>query len=142
MYAPAAPREFLAGRRVHAPIRVFHGTRTRAWGVNGVTAEPSPLATYCAFETKTCASNSDCTQAGDFCAKDSSRPGTVALFCVPAISSGPINTAGGITGPGAVRLSGFVKVCRCGDGQIGCDEKCDDGDTDNTDSCSDLCQPQ
>lgn len=106
------------------------------------TGVPSPLGTYCAFENKTCTGNADCTGEGDFCADDSSRPQTVALFCVPATSSQTVNSAGGITGPGAVRLNSFMEVCRCGDSKIGCDEDCDDGNTTNGDGCSDLCQDE
>jgi hypothetical protein len=106
------------------------------------TGVPSPLGTYCAFETKTCTTNADCTQAGDFCAPDSSRAQTVALFCVPATSNSAVNSAGGITGPGAVRLNSFMQVCRCGDGIEACDEQCDDGNTANGDNCDDLCQTE
>ena len=105
------------------------------------TGTPSPLGTYCAFEQKTCTTNSDCeNEDGDFCAPDSSRPETVALFCVPATASTSINNVGGITGPGAVRLNGFVQVCYCGDNKVGCDEECDEGDTTNGDGCNDRCQ--
>jgi hypothetical protein len=107
------------------------------------TGVPSPLGEYCAFENKTCATNADCSSVeGDFCAPDSSRAQTVALFCVPATISGPVNTAGGITGPGAVRLNSFMQVCRCGDSVEGCDEECDDGNTTNGDGCDDLCQDE
>jgi hypothetical protein len=128
------------------------------------TGDPSPLGTYCSEgegnscttnsdckrcsldSTITCATNAQCTGKGTCgdtaCVSDASRPETVALFCVPATSSGGINSVGGITGPGAIRLNGFLKVCRCGDGVIGCDETCDDGDTDNGDGCSDLCQTE
>ncbi len=106
------------------------------------TGVPSPLGTYCAFENKTCTSNADCTGTDDFCVEDSARPQTVALFCVPATSSSTVNSAGGITGPGAVRLNSFMEVCRCGDSTIGCDEQCDDGNTVNGDGCDDLCQTE
>jgi hypothetical protein len=106
------------------------------------TGEPSPLGKYCAFEVKACTSNADCTGEDDFCAEDASRPETVALFCVPATTSPSINQVGGITGPGAVRLNGFVQICRCGDNEIGCDETCDDGNTVNGDSCNDRCKSE
>jgi cysteine-rich repeat protein len=66
----------------------------------------------------------------------------VALFCVPATSNPAVNSAGGITGPGAVRMVNYLKVCRCGDGIVGCDEQCEDNppNTVNGDGCSDLCQ--
>lgn len=104
------------------------------------TGVPSPLGSYCAFENKTCTSNADCTGQNDFCAPDSSRAQTVALFCVPGTSNSAVNLAGGITGPGAVRLNSFMEVCRCGDDKIGCDEECDDANTTNGDGCDDLCQ--
>jgi hypothetical protein len=106
------------------------------------TGTPSPLGEYCAFENKTCSSNADCSQAGDFCAPDSARPQTVALFCIPATSNTAVNNAGGITGPGAVRLSSFIQVCRCGDSQVGCDEQCDDGNADGGDGCDENCQDE
>lgn len=101
---------------------------------------PSPLGTYCAFEDKTCTSNADCTGTDDFCVEDSSRPVTAALFCVPTSASSAVNSAGGIMGPGAVLLNSLLEVCRCGDGEIGCDEECDDGNTTNGDGCDDLCE--
>lgn len=126
------------------------------------SGDPSPLGKYCsqgpAFSCTTnsdckrcsadnstvCATNTDCTGVGTCgdtaCTDDSSGPSTVALFCVPATSSASINSVGGITGPGAIRLNGYLKICRCGDGVIGCDEKCDDSNTINGDGCSDLCQ--
>jgi hypothetical protein len=103
---------------------------------------PSPLGTYCAFESKECTTNTDCTGEGDYCAPDSSRPETVGLFCVPATNSGPVNTASGITGPAAVRHDSFIQVCRCGDGIIGCDEDCDDENVFPGDGCDELCQEE
>lgn len=104
------------------------------------TGAPSPLGKYCAYENKACTTNTDCTGSGDFCADDASRAGIVALFCVPGTSNSAVNSAGGITGPGSIRMNSFFKVCRCGDGIKGCDETCDDGNTTNGDGCSDLCQ--
>jgi cysteine-rich repeat protein len=106
------------------------------------TGKPSPLGTYCAFEDKTCTSNADCTQQGDMCVVDSSRPTTVALFCVPTSASSAVNSAGGIMGPGAVSLNSLLQVCRCGDGVKGCDEQCDDHNVVNGDGCDDLCQTE
>lgn len=100
---------------------------------------PSPLGSYCEQARTVCTTNGDCG-AGDVCIDDSSVAETAALFCVPATSNPAVNSAAGITGPGSVQLSGFIKVCRCGDGKIGCDEQCDDSNTNNGDGCSDLCQ--
>jgi cysteine-rich repeat protein len=106
------------------------------------TGDASPLGKYCTDGPATpCTTNTDCT-GGATCVDDASRPDTVALFCVPATSSSSINSVGGITGPGAINLKGFLKVCRCGDGSIGCDETCDDSNTNNGDGCSDLCQTE
>ena len=106
------------------------------------TGKPSPLGAYCAFEDKACTTNTDCPGLDDFCVKDSSRPTTVALFCVPTSASSAVNSAGGIMGPGAVSLKSLLEVCRCGDSKIGCDEQCDDGDTMNGDGCDDFCQTE
>ena len=105
------------------------------------SGEPSPLGSYCrnAADDSTCATNAECG-AGDECVADSSRPTTVALFCAPATTSGPINSTGGLTGPGAVTFRSFIKVCRCGDGDVGCDEQCDDGDLDSGDGCDSECE--
>ncbi len=126
---------FDAGTCVFEPRPCFESRITR-------TGSPSPLGTYCAFENRTCNSNADCTQDGDYCAPDSARAERVALFCVPATSSSGVNSAAGITGPGAVRLNSFMQVCRCGDGSVGCDEDCDDGNLIGGDGCDDLCQAE
>jgi len=106
------------------------------------SGEPSPLGQYCAFEDKTCTSNADCTGTDDFCMEDSSRPTTVALFCVPTSASQAVNSAGGIMGPGAISLKSLLEVCRCGDGKVGCDEQCDDSNTVGGDGCDDFCQDE
>ena len=124
-----------AGTCVFEPRSCFEPRITR-------TGAPSPLASYCSVQDKTCTTNADCPLAEDFCVQQSSRPTSVALFCVPATASGAINSAGGITGPGAVSLKGIIEVCRCGDSKIGCDETCDDGDTNNGDGCNDYCQTE
>jgi len=103
----------------------------------------SPLGSYCRSgdDKSTCASNADC-DPGVECVADASRPTTVALFCVPATTSSTINSAGGITGPGAVRFESFIKVCRCGDGKIECDEECEDGNTISGDGCDSGCRQE
>lgn len=128
-------QSFGAGTCVIEPRPCFESRITR-------TGEPSPLGKYCEFESKSCNTNADCTGPGDSCVDDASNPETVALFCVPGTSSGAVNSAGGITGPGAIRLNSFLKICRCGDLDIGCDEQCDDGNTVNGDGCDDLCQDE
>ncbi|MBI5503725.1 MAG: hypothetical protein HY899_02915 [Deltaproteobacteria bacterium] len=105
------------------------------------TGVPSPLGAYCTDTLATCTANADCGVGGT-CANDTSVPQTVALFCVPQTGSPAINNAAGITGPGAVAVKGFIRVCRCGDGAIGCDEQCDDANTVNGDGCDDYCQDE
>jgi len=96
---------------------------------------------HCTNAYASCATNSDCGINGP-CEGDTSAPQTVALFCVPQTASSAINSSGGITGPGAVSVKGFIRVCRCGDGDVGCDEQCDDGNTVNGDGCDDYCQSE
>lgn len=86
---------------------------------------PSPLGLYCAFEDKACSSNADCSGGeGDFCVADASRPRMVGVFCLPATTSGTVNTALGFTGPSTVDLEGFVQVCRCSGSEPGCEDVC------------------
>jgi hypothetical protein len=115
------------------------------------TGRKSPLGQYCAFASnpdgsgKLCTTNGDCPDSSDvddFCANQSSRPETVALFCVPATTSSSINNVGGLTGPGAIRFSGFIQTCSCGDSIVGCDEECEDGNTIRGDGCDDYCQDE
>jgi hypothetical protein len=106
------------------------------------TGTASPLGAYCAFENKTCTSNDDCTQPQDFCAADAARSELVALFCAPAHTNSAINSAGGLTGPAALRLDSFMQICRCGDGKIGCEEECDDGGIATGDGCDELCRDE
>jgi cysteine-rich repeat protein len=139
-YRPCTPGSTVcedndAGTCIISPRPCFEPRITRS-------GSPSPLGTYCAYEVKTCSSNADCSGEGDYCVADSSRPESVALFCVPATAQTSINNVGGITGPGAIRFSGQVKVCRCGDSVIGCDETCDDGNTVGGDGCDEFCQQE
>ena len=41
-----------------------------------------------------------------------------------------------------VRAIGATEICRCGDGDIGCDEECDDGNRSNGDGCDELCEDE
>jgi cysteine-rich repeat protein len=61
---------------------------------------------------------------------------------MPPTANDGINSAGGIPGPGAISLRSLIEVCRCGDGKIGCDEQCDDGDLANGDGCNESCQEE
>lgn len=103
----------------------------------------TPLGKYCSKDpnkTTQCTKNADCAGGTDVCVDDSARPITAALFCVPATDSPVINSAAGLTGPSAIQLATFVKLCRCGDSKIGCDEKCDDGNAVGGDGCDENCQ--
>jgi hypothetical protein len=105
------------------------------------TGSPSPLGSYCVEDEADfteCTTNADCTTGA--CVADSSRPQTVALFCIPPTASASINAAGGIPGPGAITFNSAVIVCRCGDGEIGCGEECDDGNDVAGDGCDDGCR--
>jgi hypothetical protein len=103
------------------------------------SGEPSPLGAYCALENKTCDSDVDCAAPGDECVASAARPETVALVCVPGTTSVVVNTTYGITGPAALRLNTLIEICRCGDGVVGCEEECDDGNDLAGDGCDDVC---
>ncbi len=103
----------------------------------------SPLGSYCSGGTDSdaaCSSNTDCTEG--VCMGDSMRPTTAALLCQPATSSSAVNSASGRTGPVAMRNRSFVHVCRCGDGLVGCNEECDDGNRSDGDGCSSSCRSE
>ncbi|RMD86349.1 MAG: DUF4215 domain-containing protein [Candidatus Dadabacteria bacterium] len=104
------------------------------------TGTPSPLGKYCVDDPNggACTTNADCSVGA--CVDDTSKPKTTALFCIPPTSSSAINTAGGIPGPGAIVFKSVVFTCRCGDGKVGCDEQCDDGNQVNGDGCDQACR--
>jgi len=104
------------------------------------TGEPSPLGKYCVDDPSkgVCSSNADCATGS--CVADTSEPKTVALFCVPKTTSAAINAAGGIPGPGAITFNSVIFACRCGDGKVGCNEQCDDGNNTNGDGCDQACR--
>ncbi|MFQ5352578.1 MAG: hypothetical protein ACE5D3_05845, partial [Candidatus Binatia bacterium] len=123
-----------AGTCVFKQKPCFENTITR-------TGTPSPLGKYCVDDPNnnaTCTNDADCAVGS--CVDDSSKPTTVALFCVPATSSSAINNAAGTTGPGAITFESKILVCRCGDSSVGCDEQCDDGNDVNGDGCDENCQ--
>jgi|GEM_PF-1611076 len=103
------------------------------------TGSPSPLGSFCADDDPAiaCASNADCN--GTVCRSDTSVPDLVGIFPIQATSSAAVNGAAGIAGPGAILFKQVAKVCRCGDGAVGCDEQCDDGNNTNGDGCSSVC---
>jgi hypothetical protein len=108
----------------------------------GRTGIPSPLGSNCVDDPDVgaCTTNADCGVGA--CVDDTSEPTTVALFCVPKTASGAINAAGGIPGPGAITFKSVVISCRCGDGTVGCDEECDDGNNASGDGCDEICRDE
>lgn len=117
------------------------------------TGAPSPLGSYCSTTLAQCTTNGDCGDAA--CVPDSSALETVALACMPQSSSAAVNSAYGITGPAAISLGGFLKICRegdtcqeiipvpiCGNGIAEYGEWCDDGDAAFApgDYCDDFCK--
>ena len=111
-----------AGTCIIEDTPCFEGTITR----EGVA---SPVGSYCMGDMSNdaaCTTDADCAGAAT-CRADSSKPTTASLFCIPATSSGSINNAAGITGPGAIAFHSELHLCRCGDESIGCTEQCDDG---------------
>jgi len=104
------------------------------------TGTPAPLGSYCIDDpaVDSCTTNADCG-IGD-CVPDTSEPTTAALFCIPATASTAINSAAGTPGPGAISFRTALISCRCGDGVIGCDEQCDDGNMVSGDGCDKACR--
>ncbi len=115
------------------PTACFESTITR-------TGTPSPLGSYCTDDPAVgaCTSNADCAVGA--CTPDSAEPTTAALFCVPATASSAINGAAGTPGPGAIEFRSAIITCRCGDGVVGCDEACDDGNNTSDDGCDQACR--
>ena len=107
------------------------------------TGTPSPLGSYCRADldnASECSSHANCNGGDGECVEDSSRPTSAALFCVGGTSSSGINASAGITGPGAIKFDSFIRLCRCGDNDVGCDEQCDDGNRISGDDCDEHCQ--
>jgi hypothetical protein len=113
------------------------------------TGTPDPLDRLCCntagdgppiCTATECDTNADCS-GGNECI-DAASPVSAGLFCIPPTANDGINSAGGIPGPGAISLRSLIEVCRCGDGKIGCDEQCDDGDLANGDGCNESCQEE
>jgi cysteine-rich repeat protein len=113
------------------------------------TGTPGPLDRLCCntvgagpptCTATECDTNADCS-GGNECI-DAASPVSAGLFCIPPTANDAINSAGGIPGPGAIRFNSFIEVCRCGDGQEGCDEQCDDGNVANGDGCNESCQDE
>lgn len=105
---------------------------------NGAT---SPLAAYCRHDRTPCISNVDCSDA-DLCIADSLSPRLVSIGCFPGGSSSTVNSAAGLTGPAVWHLDTLVRICRCGDGVIGCNEECDDGNAAGGDGCNGQCRDE
>lgn len=103
----------------------------------------APLGSYCRSGAvgEPCATNADCGDAGE-CAGDAMPATMVALACLPGTSHTLTNSAAGLPGPAAVTLRSFLEFCRCGDGAVGCDEQCDDGNPYDGDGCDRACRPE
>jgi cysteine-rich repeat protein len=104
------------------------------------TGTASAIGNHCIDDpdVSECATNAD-SNVGS-CVADTAEPTFVGLFCVPKTASGGINAAGGIPGPGAISFHSTILFCRCGDGEIGCNEECDDGNNDIGDGCDQACR--
>jgi hypothetical protein len=72
-----------------------------------------------------CASDEDCEAST--CVEDTASPALAALFCMPPTTGPAVNSSFAIPGPGTVSLETVLIACRCGDGEIGCDEQCEAG---------------
>jgi hypothetical protein len=99
--------------------------------------EPSPKGLYCLADAdprRPCGGDEDCEAGG--CTDDAAAPTVAALFCIPKTASPAINASAGLPGPGALFLKTAVVYCRCGDGEVGCDEECDDGNAAADDGCT------
>jgi cysteine-rich repeat protein len=106
------------------------------------TGSPSALGKYCTTDPAVGACTTDADCGTGTCVDDASEPVTAGLFCIPPTVSDSVNSAGGITGPGAIQFSTIIIACRCGDGEIGCDETCDDSNTTSGDGCSENCDTE
>jgi cysteine-rich repeat protein len=100
------------------------------------------MGSYCVDDpgTAACSSNADC-EIGE-CVADTAEPRLIALFCIPKTVNGGINAAAGIPGPGVLTVNSAVFFCRCGDGRVGCDEQCDDGNLTAGDGCDETCHSE
>ncbi|HXC50248.1 MAG TPA: hypothetical protein VN634_05135 [Candidatus Limnocylindrales bacterium] len=101
---------------------------------------PSPYGAYCRIARNPCTTNVDCGSADDTCAYSALAPNLEALVCASGTRSGFLDAGITIPGPGTADLRAFVTICGCGDGVIGCDEMCDDGNSVNGDGCDENCQ--
>jgi cysteine-rich repeat protein len=87
-----------------------------------------------------CTADADC--AAGSCVIDTATPDLVALFCSTKAVSSAIDRAFGSPGPGTLTLKTLVRMCRCGDGAVGCAEECDDGGLQDGDGCDRACQAE
>ncbi len=110
-------------------------------GVIERSGTPSPLGRHCMsdWNTRDCSTNADCGGA-DVCVDSSARLALAGLFCMADTASMAVNNGYGLTGPGSIVWDVLAKVCWCGDGEVGCDESCDDGNRDSGDGCDVDCQ--
>jgi cysteine-rich repeat protein len=104
------------------------------------SGEASAIFRHCEADGATCTVNADCTAMGGPCLEGTMAPVLEALGCLPASSSVTVNNASGITGPVSLRLKQILRWCRCGDSEIGCSERCDDGNRSDGDGCDSRCE--
>ncbi|RMD82339.1 MAG: hypothetical protein D6815_09450 [Candidatus Dadabacteria bacterium] len=104
------------------------------------TGEPSPFGGYCSddFSPHPCVSNADCMVGP--CTTVVSKPKLAGLFCLPPTANPALNAGFGIPGPAVIQLGTRVFSCDCGDGTVGCDEQCDDGNLSDGDGCDSACR--
>jgi cysteine-rich repeat protein len=120
---------------VLGPTPCFDNTITRSGAA-------SPLGDYCLDDPNVgaCTSNADCAVGA--CVPDSAEPIFVSLFCLPASANAGVNASAGTPGPSAIVLNAAAIACRCGDGIVGCEEQCDDGNNTSSDGCDQACRAE
>ena len=133
------------GPCAYGPLPCFESRITR-------TGAASAFGMHCLNTSQPCSSNVDCGLEGS-CLADTSAPQAVGLFCAPPVTNQFDSAFLGFLGPGAVRLDGFMQICRCGDPACSelCNnfvcgnattepgEECDDGNLVSGDGCDDNC---
>ncbi len=129
--APCLPGN--SGICIPAPLPCFESRITRS-------GEASVISGHCEADGAACTDNADCAAVGGGCLVETTSPVLEALACLPATTSASVNSGLGITGPARFRLKQILRWCRCGDGQLGCSEQCDDGNRSPGDGCDPECE--
>lgn len=115
------------------PRSCFENTITRS----GAT---SPRGAYCIDDepAHACSTDTDCATGA--CISDIGLSTTAAISCLSGTASTSVNIGFGWPGPAAMTLAWAVLTCPCGDGEVGCNEECDDGNSTGGDGCDDTCR--